>query len=118
MADGESLDIATPRPCISASPPGVRIALLDPRWGRSDAVDREAAGLFRMSRADRLRLRHDGVTAAERDALVVAGGAIVAARRRVTLDDVVPRADGGSLRKHDLAGRPARGETLPGLAAG
>ena len=96
---------------------GVHIALLDPAWGRFDAIDDEAAGLFRIAHADAALLHRRAVAAIECDALVVAGGAIVAERRRVTLDDFVPRVDGYYLRMHDLAGRLARGETLPGLAA-
>jgi hypothetical protein len=91
---------------------GVHIALLDPAWGTFEAADREASGLFTIGHDDGLRLHRAQVDTIECDALVVDGDTIVAARRRVTRADFVPRGDDYYPRMHDLAARLARGEPL------
>jgi isopentenyldiphosphate isomerase len=95
---------------------GVHVARLDPAWGAFAAVDHEAAGLFRIANRDGLSLHRGEVGEIECDALVVAGDAVRAERRRVTRASFVPRADDYYARMHDIAARLIRDEPLPLLA--
>ena len=88
---------------------GVHMALLDPAWGDFDAVDGEAAGLFRISHADAVRLHGGAVSHIACEGLVASAGRVLPCRREVTVSDFVPRP-GYYPRLHAVAARLARGE--------
>lgn len=94
---------------------GVHIARLDPAWGRFDAVDREAAGLFRIGADAGARLHRGEVASILCDALLAEEGGVRTVRRAVTLRDFVPRA-GYYRRMHAIAARLIRGEPAEMLA--
>lgn len=88
---------------------GVHIARFDPAWGRFDATDGEAAGLFPIGHDAGMRLHRGEDARIACQALLFDEDGVRTERREVSARDFVPRAD-YYLRMHAIANRLIQGE--------